>query len=81
MSLKSVVFFQLLAIKLTSGNKHDFPKKKPNVLFIVVDDLRLALGTYDHPKIKTPNLDQLASNSVKFNNAHAQVSLCFTNVS
>jgi len=72
----SCILFSLTVLTYSKGNKHDFPKKKPNVLFIVVDDLRLALGTYDYPKIKTPNLDQLASKSVKFNNAHVQQGVC-----
>ena len=37
----------------------------PNVLFIAVDDLNVALGTYDaYPTAKTPNIDQLASEGV-----------------
>lgn len=47
--------------------------KKPNVLMIVVDDLRPALGCYRYPKIVTPNIDQLASQSILFQNAHVQV--------
>ena len=55
-----------------------------NVLFIAVDDLRPELGFYiDHlphklfnPKIKTPNLDFLASRSAVFTRAFAQYPLC-----
>jgi len=45
-----------------------------NVLFLVIDDLRPALGCYNYPKVLSPNIDQLASLSVQFNNAHVQVS-------
>jgi len=51
-------------------------RKKPNVLFIVVDDLRTTLGAYDYPKVHTPNIDQFAAHSVKFENAHAQQTVC-----
>ena len=48
-------------------------EKPKNVLFLVIDDLRPALGCYDYPKVLSPNIDQLASLSVQFNNAHVQV--------
>src|SRR5581483_4568023 len=40
---------------------------RPNVLFILVDDLGYGdLGCYGHPKIKSPNLDRLASQGLRF---------------
>ena len=56
-----------------------------NVLFIIVDDLRPQLGAYiddvnpdyfSKVKIRTPNLDKLASRSIVFRHAYAQQSLC-----
>ena len=44
-----------------------------NVLFIVIDDLRPALGCYGNKFMVTPNIDNLASHSVLFENAYAQV--------
>ena len=49
------------------------PTGQPNVLFIVSDDLRPTLGSYGEP-VLTPNLDQLAMQSIRFTNAHVQVS-------
>lgn len=49
-------------------------RKKKNVLFIIVDDLRTSLGCYKDPLVKSPNIDQLASQSHVFLNAYAQVS-------
>uniref|UniRef100_H2YQV4 Iduronate 2-sulfatase n=1 Tax=Ciona savignyi TaxID=51511 RepID=H2YQV4_CIOSA len=49
---------------------------RPNVLFFIIDDLRPALGCYDYPKVLSPNIDQLASHSVKFMNAHVQQTVC-----
>ncbi|MCY4435986.1 MAG: sulfatase-like hydrolase/transferase, partial [Chloroflexi bacterium] len=51
--------------------------ERPNVLFIVVDDLNVALGTYDgYPTAKTPNIDRLASQGVRFDRAYAQDPIC-----
>ncbi|NXN67704.1 IDS sulfatase, partial [Himantopus himantopus] len=47
-----------------------------NVLFIVVDDLRPVLGCYGDKLVKSPNIDQLASQSVVFSNAYAQQAVC-----
>ncbi|MFC2138697.1 sulfatase [Bacteroidota bacterium] len=47
--------------------------KKPNVLFIIVDDLRNDLGCYDNPVVKTPNIDKLAEEGLVFSNAYCQV--------
>lgn len=44
-----------------------------NILFIVVDDLRPALRCYGDEIAVTPNIDTLASNSIIFKNAYAQV--------
>ncbi|MDP7303693.1 MAG: sulfatase-like hydrolase/transferase, partial [Pirellulaceae bacterium] len=47
-----------------------------NVLFIAADDLRNDLGCYDHPLVKTPNLDQLSARGVTFNRAYCQQAVC-----
>ncbi|EWH15336.1 Iduronate-2-sulfatase [Cellulophaga geojensis KL-A] len=51
-------------------------KKKPNILFIAVDDLRPELGTYGSKIAITPNIDALASNGLQFNNAYCQEAIC-----
>uniref|UniRef100_A0AAY4DAG2 Iduronate 2-sulfatase n=1 Tax=Denticeps clupeoides TaxID=299321 RepID=A0AAY4DAG2_9TELE len=48
-----------------------------NVLYIMADDLRPALGCYSSTLgVKSPNIDQLASRSSVFYNAFAQQALC-----
>jgi len=50
---------------------------RPNVLFILCDDLRLdALGCYGSPHVKTPRIDRLADEGVRFANAFCTTSLC-----
>ena len=55
--------------------KADEPRK-PNVLFIAVDDLRPQLNCYGQKQMQTPNLDRLASTSVLFERAYCMVPTC-----
>ena len=51
------------------------PKGTPNVLFVVLDDTGFGqLGCYGSP-IETPNLDQLATHGLRYNNMHT-TALC-----
>jgi choline-sulfatase len=50
--------------------------KKPNVLFIVIDDQNDWLGCLGHPEVQTPNIDRLASRGTLFTNAHSQAPIC-----
>lgn len=51
-------------------------KKKPNVLFIAIDDLRPELGCYGSEYAITPNMDRLASQGLLFNRAYCQEAIC-----
>jgi arylsulfatase A-like enzyme len=51
--------------------------RKPNVLFLMSDDMRVELGCYDSMfHAKTPNLDALARASVRFDRNYCQFPLC-----
>lgn len=49
---------------------------KPNVLFIMSDDLRPELSCYGNRRVKTPNIDALAKAGVRFERAYVQYPLC-----
>ncbi len=50
--------------------------RKRNVLFISTDDMCNRLGCYDVPVIKSPNLDRMAQNGVRFDHHYCQFPLC-----
>ena len=51
--------------------------QRPNVLFILCDDLRpAAMGCYGAKHVRTPNMDRLASEGVLFQNTFCTTSLC-----
>ncbi|SMP58210.1 Arylsulfatase A [Neorhodopirellula lusitana] len=60
-----------------ANSGEDSAKRRPNVLFIAVDDLNDWVGCLGgNPDAKTPNFDEFARQSVLFRNAHCQVALC-----
>lgn len=51
--------------------------RKPNILFIAIDDQNDWIGHMGgHPQAKTPHLDRLAARGTTFLNAHCQGPLC-----
>ena len=50
--------------------------KKPNVLFIAVDDLRPELGCYGAKTILSPNIDRIAKQGMTFLRAYCQQAVC-----
>ena len=51
------------------------PQQKPNVLFIVFDDLRPELGCYNKP-VYSPNIDKLASEGILFERSYCNIPVC-----
>ncbi|KAK7103163.1 iduronate 2-sulfatase-like [Littorina saxatilis] len=67
------LIFVLLGHDATSASS---ASRRPNVLFLVVDDLRPRLGCYGQSVMVTPNIDRLAATSVRFDRAFVQQALC-----
>ena len=50
--------------------------ERPNVLLILVDDLKPALGCYGDTTAKTPNIDTLAARGMRFDRAYCNQAVC-----
>lgn len=61
----------------SNGKKVNIEEKRPNILFFLVDDQRNdMLSVAGHPIIKTPTVDKLAENGIRFTNAFATTPIC-----
>ena len=50
---------------------------KPNIVIILADDLGWGdLGCYGHPSIRTPNLDRMAAEGMRFTDFYATAEVC-----
>jgi arylsulfatase A len=53
------------------------PTTQPNIVFLIADDLGYGdLGCYGQKKIRTPNLDRLASEGMRFTNHYSGSNVC-----
>lgn len=71
--------FLLTALWFVSGlslNGANASSKKPNILFIVSDDLKPLLGCYGASWIQSPNIDRLAQRGTVFKSNYCQVAFC-----
>ena len=74
--LIKTLFCVLLIVLLTQCKGKD-NEVRPNILFFLVDDQRNdVLSCAGHPIIKTPTVDRLAQNGMRFTNAYVTTSIC-----
>jgi len=66
----------LLLVTLQTVGLGAATAERPNVLFIVVDDLRTDLGCYGNTLVKSPNIDRLAQRGITFTRAYCQQAVC-----
>jgi arylsulfatase len=69
--------FLLAALVFGAPPAQDNERTRPNIVFILADDLGHGdLGCYGQTKIKTPNIDRIAAEGMKFTNFYAGCSVC-----
>jgi iduronate 2-sulfatase len=76
MKLTHSILTALLFVPLAALHADDTPKQKPNVLFIISDDLKPLLGCYGTSWIQSPNIDRLAAKGTVFMANYCQVAFC-----
>jgi len=70
-----LVVFSILLLQISCSTK-DRTGQKPNILWIVADDLGTDLGCYGDSLVYTPNLDAFAKQSILFENCHTVSAVC-----
>ena len=79
---KQILFAGLIPIvglaSCNEGQKGlDSKNENPNIIFIMADDMGYNdLGCYGAPRIKTPNIDRMAAEGIRFTRHYAGTSVC-----
>ncbi len=72
----SLLFLLGTTVCLLNSGVAQAEAARPNVLFIISDDLNVDLGCYGHSQVKSPHIDRLAASGVRFEKAYCQYPLC-----
>jgi arylsulfatase A-like enzyme len=73
-------FAALLTLGLLLSAVGEEKQRKPNLLFVLADQWRFSAFSHStDPGIKTPHIDRLAAQGMRFTNAYATVPLCSPN--
>jgi arylsulfatase A-like enzyme len=77
-ALLMAVLVLFVAAQVISGNpQHKAPSPRPNIIFILADDLGYGdLGSFGQKSIRTPNLDQMAREGTRFTQFYAGAPVC-----
>lgn len=71
------LMFASTSFSCFSNTADPLPEKKPNILFIAIDDMNDWTGFLGgHPQAITPNLDKIAERGILFTNAHCSAPGC-----
>jgi len=71
------ILIALLLVPLAGLRAVDAPTPKPNVILILADDLGYGdLSCYGNQNVRTPNIDRLAREGIRFTDAHTTSGVC-----
>lgn len=71
-----VVSTILTAFRINTSPTHQPTKNRPNILWISCEDLSFHLSCYGSKLAKTPNLDRLAAQGIRYTNAFTTAGVC-----
>ncbi len=74
--MRVTTFLCLLVIGGLSTTCSRKEEPRPNILWILAEDLSPDLGCYGYPLVRTPIIDQLASEGMRFNNVFTTAPVC-----
>lgn len=73
----AICFFVSLYLCGCSNKDKGSKVTQPNIVIILADDLGYGgIGCYGNSRIKTPNLDALAENGMRFTDFHSDAPVC-----
>ena len=78
MRFLTLLFSALLLPTFQAANAANVANKKPNILWIFVDDMSDWMGCYGYEMVETPNIDGLADAGVRFERAYMPSPVCST---
>ena len=73
---KLPLIFVLILASLTGSADVPARAERPNVLLLIVDDLKPVLGCYGDKTAQTPHLDALAARGMRFDAAYCNEAVC-----
>ena len=74
--LARIVLVVLSAATVTTAESRASTVEKPNILWIVAEDIGCDMGCYGTAGVHTPNLDQLAAEGILYTRAYTTASVC-----
>jgi len=72
----SIIYTLLLVLLTPLLEVQAQQNETKNILFVIVDDLRLQAGVFGQDQMITPNLDKIGQEGLVFNRAYCQVPTC-----
>lgn len=76
--MKNLVYLTtaLFLVSVTGKTIHAGKNEKPNILLLLVDDLKPTLGVYGDPVAYSPSIDRLAEKGMTFKHAYCNQAVC-----
>jgi arylsulfatase A-like enzyme len=65
-----------IALAASGPAAADEPTKRPNIVWVIVDDMSANFGCYGEKTIRTPNVDRLAREGTRFRRAFVTAPVC-----